>query len=102
MRYHWIREFVNDDIVVVKYVKSEDNVPDICTKKLLAKLFEKHSNKLVSNVVFFTRCKTKQNPKKKIPCWWSRSNRKVRRRMPLGFIQKVSTEIPVVGYNRKR
>ena len=25
-RYHWIREFVEDNIVNVKYVKSEDNV----------------------------------------------------------------------------
>ena len=32
-RYHWIREFINDDIVTVKYVKSENNVSDICTKK---------------------------------------------------------------------
>ena len=32
-RYHWIRQFVGDKIVDVKYIKSEDNVSDICTKK---------------------------------------------------------------------
>ena len=31
-RYHWIRQFVDDKIVDVKYIKSEDNVSDICTK----------------------------------------------------------------------
>ena len=41
-RYHWIREFVEDNIVNVKYVKSEDNISDICTKNLPVKLFKKH------------------------------------------------------------
>ena len=43
----------------VKYVKSENNISDICTKNLLAKLFEKHSEKLVSDVGLFTRCNTR-------------------------------------------
>ena len=51
-KYHWIRQFVDENMVNVKYVKSEDNVSDICTKPLPAKLFKKHSNKLVSDVVF--------------------------------------------------
>ena len=59
-RYHWIREFIDDNIVAIKYVKSENNVSDICMKNLPSKLFEKHSNKLVSNVGLFTRCKTRQ------------------------------------------
>ena len=37
-RYHWIREFIEDNIVNVKYVKSEDNISDICTKNLLVNL----------------------------------------------------------------
>ena len=36
----------------MKYVKSENNVSDICTKNLPSKLFEKHLNKLVSDVGF--------------------------------------------------
>ena len=51
-RYHWIRQFVDDEIVDVKYIKSENNVADICTKTLPANLFEKHSNKLISDVRF--------------------------------------------------
>ena len=89
-RYHWIKQFVDDDIVNVKYIKSEVNVSDICTKKLPAKLFEKHSNKPVSDVGFFTRCNTKLNGK--AGTWrdtdWARE---VRLRMlaePMGEIQK--------------
>ena len=101
-RYHWIREFIDDDIVAVKYVKSENNVSDICTKNLPGKLFEKHSNKLVSDVGLFTRCSTRKFPKKKIPRWRSRRNRAVRARMPLGYIHEVATKILFIGRNRKR
>ena len=59
-RYRWIRQFVDDKIVDVKYVKSEDNVSDICTKNLPAKLFEKHTSKLISDVGLFTCCNTRQ------------------------------------------
>ena len=31
-RYHWIKEFLDNEIVEVKYIKSENNVADICTK----------------------------------------------------------------------
>ena len=40
--YHRIREFIEDIIVNVKYVKLEENTSDICTKNLPEKLFEKH------------------------------------------------------------
>ena len=57
-RYHWIKQFVDDEIVDVKYIKSENNVADICTKNLQPKLFKKHSSKLISDVGFFVRCNT--------------------------------------------
>ena len=37
----------------------EDNTSDICTKNLPAKLYQKHSEKLVSDVGFFIRCNTR-------------------------------------------
>ena len=49
-------EYLLDEMVKVMYVKSEDNVADICTKNLQGKLFDKHSNKLVHDVAFFTQC----------------------------------------------
>ena len=51
-RYHWIKQFVDNEIVDVKYIKSENNIADICTKNLQPKLFEKHSSKLISDVGF--------------------------------------------------
>ena len=104
-RYHWIKEFLDDKIVKVKYVKSENNVADILTKNLQPKLFEKHASELISDVGFFIRCdKTKFTPKKKIPRWRLKENREVRWRMLPGFIQEWSTFIPFVGpdLNRKR
>ena len=76
---------------------------DICTKNLPSKPFEKHSNKLVSDVGFFVRCnKTKFPPKKKIPRWRSRANRETRLRMRLGHISEYVTYIPRIGPNSKR
>ena len=50
-------------------MKSENNVADILTKNLQPRLFEKHANKLVTNIVdegkqmndvgFFVRCNTR-------------------------------------------
>ena len=40
-------------------MKSEDSVSDIYTKNLPAKLFEKHSEKLVSDASLFTKCNTR-------------------------------------------
>ena len=87
-RYHWITQFVDDEIVDVKYIKSENNVADICTKNLQPKLFEKHSSELISDVGFFVRCDKTKFPQKKILRWYSRSNRFVRWRMLPGYIMQ--------------
>ena len=65
-RFHWIKQYVDEDKVNVNYIKSENNVADILTKNLQPRLFEKHANKLVTNLVdkskqmndvgFFVRC----------------------------------------------
>ena len=65
-RYHWIKEYVDNNTVKVDYVKLENNVADILTKNLQPKLFKKHASKLVTNignasepvngVGFFVRC----------------------------------------------
>ena len=102
-RYHWIRQFVDDEIVDVKYIKSENNVADICTKNLQPKLFEKHSNELISDVGFFVRCdKTKSPPKKKIPRWRSRANWETRWRLRFDYISEYTTMIPGIGPNSKK
>ena len=60
-RYNWIKQFVDNEIVDIKYIKSENNVADICIKNLLPKLFEKHSSKLISDVGFFCEMQHKTN-----------------------------------------
>ena len=94
-RYHWIKQFVDDEIVDVKYIKSENNVADICTKNLQPKLFEKHSSKLLSDVGFIVRCDTTKFPwPKRIPTWNMKSNRLVRFRMKPGYIRQRVKWIP--------
>ena len=79
--------------MTVKYVKSENNVSDICTKNLASKLFEKHSNKLVSDVGLFTRCNTRQmgkadpNPMQH----WIKKDRLKKYRLPLGRLETRNT-----------
>ena len=51
-RYHWIKEFVDDEIGRVRYVKLENNVADTLTKNLQPRLFEKHASELVTDVGF--------------------------------------------------
>jgi hypothetical protein len=41
-RYHFVREYVEDGIVKVVFVRSEDNDADIFTKNLNGETFEKH------------------------------------------------------------
>ena len=81
---------MDDEIVDVKYVKSEDNVLDICTKHLPAKLFKKHLDKLVSDVGFFTRCNTRLMGK--AGTWrdtdWAKRERLEEFAQPMGRIRK--------------
>ena len=51
-RFHWIREYLSNDFVKVRYVKWEDNILDICTKNLSVNLHKKHLDKLILDVVF--------------------------------------------------
>jgi hypothetical protein len=49
VRYHFVRELLEDGIIQINYVKSEENVADIFTKNLGEQLFEKHQNWLMWN-----------------------------------------------------
>jgi hypothetical protein len=42
-RYHFVREYIEDGIVKVVFVRSEDNDADIFTKNLNGETFERHS-----------------------------------------------------------
>ena len=68
-RFHWIKEYIDENKVKVNYVKSENNVANILTKNLQPRLFEKHASKLVTNIVdkgkqmndisFLAKCNTR-------------------------------------------
>ena len=97
-RFHWIKQYVDEDKVKVNYIKSEDNVADILTKNLQPRLFEKHANKLVTNignasepvndVGFFVRCDKIKFPRRKPRKWFSKFNRNVGRKIWPGYIMQ--------------
>ena len=45
--YHLIHEYIEDGMVKIKLMKSEENNTDLFTKNLPGNLFKKHTNKLV-------------------------------------------------------
>ena len=49
-RFHWIKQYVDENKVKGNYVKSENNVVNILMKNLQPKLFKKHASKLVTNI----------------------------------------------------
>jgi Reverse transcriptase (RNA-dependent DNA polymerase) len=51
MKYHFIREQVENGLVEIKFVRSEDNVADIFTKNLGGEKFNFHSQKLFNGLI---------------------------------------------------
>jgi hypothetical protein len=47
IRYHFVRDFIEEGTVKIVFVKSEDNDSDIFTKNLGEELFKKHSDKYI-------------------------------------------------------
>jgi hypothetical protein len=50
IRTHFVRQFVEDGIIKVVFVKSEDNEADIFTKNTTEDLFKKHAKKMIDKV----------------------------------------------------
>jgi hypothetical protein len=48
--YHFVREFIEDNIIKIVFVRSEENEADIFTKNMATNLFLKHKEKLVKTV----------------------------------------------------
>ena len=46
VKYHFIREYIENGVIKIIFVKSEDNMADPMTKNLSVKDFEKHRNYL--------------------------------------------------------
>jgi hypothetical protein len=48
-RYHFIRENIEDGIIKMEFVKSNDNDSDIFTKNVNHERYEKHVKKFLQN-----------------------------------------------------
>ena len=103
-RFHWIKQYVDEDKVKVNYIRLEDNVADILTKNLQPRLFEKHANKFVTNignasepvndVGFFVRCDKIKFPRKKPRKWFSKFNRNVGSKIWPRYIMQQEVWLP--------
>ena len=51
-RYHIIREHIENGIVTVQFISSDENISDIFTKNTSENIFEKHKKNLI--VKFWT------------------------------------------------
>ena len=49
-RYHFVRNYIEDGILKVVFVRSEDNDADIFTKNTTVELFLKHTGKFLGRV----------------------------------------------------
>ena len=49
MRYHFVREYIEDGMVQIVFVKSKDNDADIFTKNLDGETYWRHANKFLSD-----------------------------------------------------
>ena len=99
-RFHWINQYVDEDKVNVNYIKSENNVADLLTKNLQPRLFEKHTSKLVTNVVdkskqmndvgFFVRCNPRRIGKAGTwkDTWWAKEEKLAKLAEPMGEIRR--------------
>jgi hypothetical protein len=52
IRAHFVREYIEDDILKLVFIRSEDNDADIFTKNTTEDLFNKHTNKMVEDLEF--------------------------------------------------
>ena len=48
VRYHFVREYLENGDVEIEFVRSEDNVSDIMTKNLNEQSYWKHASKLIA------------------------------------------------------
>ena len=46
-RYHFIRQYIRDETVMIEFVRSRDNDSDIFTKNTTSEIHHRHSEKLI-------------------------------------------------------
>ena len=48
-RWFYVNDLQDDGLIVIKFVRSEDNVSDVATKNVTADTMKKHINALTAN-----------------------------------------------------
>jgi hypothetical protein len=48
-RYHFVREFIKDGFIKIKFVRSVENDSDLFTKNVNQELYEKHTKKFLED-----------------------------------------------------
>jgi Reverse transcriptase (RNA-dependent DNA polymerase) len=48
MKYHFVRDLIDEGLIDVKFVRSNENLADLFTKNLNGELYEAHSSKLLT------------------------------------------------------
>ena len=49
VRYHFVREFIEDGFVKIVFVRSKENAADIFTKNVSGEIYDYHSSTMVIN-----------------------------------------------------
>jgi hypothetical protein len=55
IRHHYIREHVENGIVVIRFVRSDDNDADLMTKNTSQRLYKKHTEKYMEGAMVLSR-----------------------------------------------
>jgi hypothetical protein len=56
IRVHYVRNLINDEILKTQFVKSEDNIADICTKNTTESTFIRLTDSLIQDLeVIYTQ-----------------------------------------------
>jgi hypothetical protein len=50
MRTHFVREYIEDEILKILFIRSEDNTADIFTKNTSEEIFNRHASKFVEDI----------------------------------------------------
>jgi hypothetical protein len=50
IRYHFVREYIEDGEIKVVFVKSENNIADVFTKNVGSEVYVRHSSKFMSDL----------------------------------------------------
>ena len=50
IRYHYVREFVEDGFIKITFVKSEENIADGFTKNITGSLYDAHTQELMAEI----------------------------------------------------